>query len=188
MFGCQQCRAIRGFPSVDDSWSTRCPIDAIAPLKECMPCNAFTDMYRCLHFADDFDDDEEWNDIFFDEKHVSPGVMASHQQKFGEVEDAINRRWKECVTAGKALTHNKRRIAGWYKNEITCGPEPKPIRTGATLHSLAVSFGILAGYKLHTQTFGGKNDGDLDMQHKNCMTIQKWINLLSLMIDDYKGA
>ncbi len=57
---------------MDDSWSTRCPIDAIAPLKECMPCDAFTDLYRCLHFADDFDDDEEWSDIFFEEKHVSP--------------------------------------------------------------------------------------------------------------------
>ena len=187
MFGCQQCRAIRGFPSVDDSWSTRCPIDAIAPLKECMPRDAFADLYRCLHFADDFDDDEEWSDIFFDEKHVSP-PMANHRRKFGEVEDAINQRWKECVTAGKALTHDESRIAGWYKNEITCGPEPKPIRTGATLHSLAVSFGLLAGYKLHARTFGGKNDGDLGMLHDNCMTIQKWINLLSLMVDDYKGA
>ena len=77
MFGCQQCRAIRGFPSVDDSWSTQCPIDAIVPLKECMPRNAFTDMYRCLHFADDFDNDEEWSDVYFDKKHVSP-EMASH--------------------------------------------------------------------------------------------------------------
>ncbi|KAL3782167.1 hypothetical protein ACHAW5_001449, partial [Stephanodiscus triporus] len=58
-----------------------------------------------------------------------------------------------CVTAGKALTHDESRIAGWYKNEITCGPEPKPIRTGATLHSLAVSFGILAGYKLHARRY-----------------------------------
>ena len=114
--------------------------------------------------------------------------MANHQRKFGEVEDAINQRWKECVMAGKALTHNKSRIAGWYKNEITCGPEPKPIRTGATLHSLAVSFGLLAGYKLHARTFGGKNDGDLGMLHDSCMTIQKWINLLLLMVDDYKGA
>ena len=92
------------------------------------------------------------------------------------------------MPAGKSLTHNKSRIAGWYKSKITCRPEPKPIRTGATLHSLAVSFGILAGYKLHARTFGGKNDGNLGMRHENCMSIQKWINLLSLMIDDYKGA
>jgi hypothetical protein len=70
---------------------------------------------------------------------------------------------------------------------MTIGPEPKPIRTGATLHSLAVTFGILAGYKLHARTFGGRSDGDLDMRHENVEMIQKWINLMSLMIDEYKG-
>ena len=115
MFGCQQCRAIRGFPAVDNSWSTRCLINAVVLLKECMPHDAFTNMYWCLHFADDFDNDKEWSDIFFDKKHVSP-EMASHQRKFGEVKDAINRRWKECVTARKSLTHDESRIAGWYKN------------------------------------------------------------------------
>jgi hypothetical protein len=48
-------------------------VDSIASLKESMTCDAFTDMYRCFHFADDFfDKDEEWNDIFFDKKHVMP--------------------------------------------------------------------------------------------------------------------
>ncbi len=71
------------------------------------------------------------------------------------------------------MTHDESRIAGWYKKEITCGPEPKPIRTGATLHSLAVSFGLLAGDKLHARTLGRKNDGDLGMLHDSCMMIQK---------------
>ena len=187
MFGCQQCRSIRGFPSIDECWSTRCPLDSIAPLKESMPRDAFTDMYRCLHFADDFDEDEEWSDIFFDEKHVSPET-AKHRRKFGEVEDAINRRWKECVTAGMAMTHDESRIAGWWYHSImTIGPEPKPIRTGSTLHSLAVTFGILAGYKLHARTFGGRSDGDLDMRHENVETIQKWINLMSIMIDESRA-
>jgi hypothetical protein len=70
---------------------------------------------------------------------------------------------------------------------MTIGPEPKPIRMGATIHPLAVSFGILAGYKLHARTFGRRSDGDLDMCHENCETIQKWINLMSLMINKYKG-
>jgi hypothetical protein len=86
-----------------------------------------------------------------------------------------------------AMTHNKSCIAGWYKSEITCRPEPKPIRTGATLHSMAVLFGPLAGCKLHACAFGSKNDGNLGMVHKNCVLIQKWINLMSLMLDDYKG-
>ncbi len=92
------------------------------------------------------------------------------------------------MPAGKSLMHNESRIAGWYKSEITCGPEPKPIQTGSTLHSLAVLFGILAGYKLHARMFCGKNDGNLGRQNENCMSIQKWINLLLLMIDDYKGV
>jgi hypothetical protein len=72
MFGCQQCRLIRGFPSVDNSWSTQCPIDAIALLKECMPRNEVSDMHWCIHLLDDIDDNKEWSDIFFDEKHVLP--------------------------------------------------------------------------------------------------------------------
>ncbi len=77
------------------------------------------------------------------------------------------------------MTHDKSCIAGWYKSKITCGPEPKPIRTGATLHSMAVLFGPLAEYKLHARTFGGKNDGNLGMVQENCASIQKWINLMS---------
>ncbi len=35
--------------------------------------------------------------------------------------------------------------------------------------------------------FGRKNDGNFGMVHKNCASIQKWINLMSLMLKDYKG-
>ncbi len=52
---------------------------------------------------------------------------------------------------------------------------------------MAVSFGPLAGYKLHARMFGRKNNGNLGMVHKNCASIQKWINLMSLMLKDYKG-
>ncbi len=101
MFGCQQCRSMRGFPSIDDCWSTRCPIDSITPLKESMPRDAFTDMYQVFHFADDFEGEEEWSYHFVDEQHLTP-ERAKHRRKFGEVEDAINRRWKECLTPWKA--------------------------------------------------------------------------------------
>ncbi len=88
---------------------------------------------------------------------------------------------------GLALTHNTSHIAGWYKSKITSGPKPKPIRTGAMLHSLAILYSVIAGYKLHARTFSGKEDGDLGMQHNNCRSIQICINLMSLMIDKYKG-
>jgi hypothetical protein len=43
----------------------RCLINTIVPLKECMARDAFTDMYPCIHFAEDFDKDKEWLDVFF---------------------------------------------------------------------------------------------------------------------------
>jgi hypothetical protein len=52
---------------------------------------------------------------------------------------------------------------------------------------MAMSFSPLAGYKLHAHTFGGKNNSKLGMQHKNCVSIQKWINLMMLMVDIYEG-
>jgi hypothetical protein len=72
-----------------------------------------------------------------------------------------------------ALTQDKSRITGWYKFSMMIRPEPKPICTGATLHSLAVSLRILAGYKLHVRMFCGKSNGDLGMRHENCSLIQK---------------
>ena len=88
---------------------------------------------------------------------------------------------------GEGINAHKSRIAKWCKLMMTIRPEPQPIQTGATVYSLAVSFGILACYKLHARMFGGRSDGDLGMRHENCETIQKWINLMSKMIDEYKG-
>jgi hypothetical protein len=42
---------------------------------------------------------------------------------------------------GKWVTVDESRVAGWYHSCITIGPEPKPIRTGATIHSLCVTHG-----------------------------------------------
>jgi len=86
-----------------------------------MPRDAFTNLYWCLHFADYFDKNKDWSDIFFDKKHVSPASARHWQKKFSKVEDAINSRWKECVTARLGLTHNKSHVEGWYKSKITCG-------------------------------------------------------------------
>ncbi len=95
MFRCQEGRAIQGFLSVDASWLTQCPINAIVLLKESMPCNTFTNMYWGLHFSEKFDDNKEWSKIFFDEKHEL-SETTRHQQKFGKVKDAINWQWREC--------------------------------------------------------------------------------------------
>ena len=66
------------------------------------------------------------------------------------------------VNFGKWLTADESRVAGWYKSCMTQGPEPKPIRTGATLHSLCVTEGKLSTYELFVRVYGGKQDGDLN--------------------------
>ncbi len=53
-YGCQLARLNDGFPSIDDSCPTRYPLEAIGPLKECMPHDAFREIYHCMHFNDDF--------------------------------------------------------------------------------------------------------------------------------------
>ncbi|KAL7525224.1 hypothetical protein ACHAWF_001263 [Thalassiosira exigua] len=70
---------------------------------------------------------------------------------------------------------------------MTQGPEPKPIRTGATLHTLCVTDGDLSTYKLFARAYGGKTDGDLNHVHENTATMQKWVNLYDIMLDSFKG-
>ena len=53
------------------------PLEAISLLKESMPRDAFKDMYCCMHFTDDFD--EEWSDVYFDEKHSLPMTERHHK-------------------------------------------------------------------------------------------------------------
>ncbi|KAL3775049.1 hypothetical protein ACHAW5_007513 [Stephanodiscus triporus] len=91
-FGCQLARAAKGLPSVQQCWSTRESLEAIGTVKESMPRGAFSDMQRCMHFADDWDenDGEVWDDKFSDKKVDSPIDIAHHRRKFGIVEDAFN--------------------------------------------------------------------------------------------------
>ena len=82
-------------------------------------------------------------------------------KKISNVEDALCQRWKEYVNFGMWVTFDESRVAGWYNSAMTIGPEPKPIRTDATIHSLCVSKGDLAGYKLHARTYGGASNESL---------------------------
>jgi hypothetical protein len=96
-----------------------------------------------------------------------------HCQKFSVFKDGFNRRWKECLILGRWLTFDKSRVAGWPNSPITQGPDPKPICTGATIHSLAIAHSNLTSYKVHVCGFGGATDEDLGKQNKNTVTIQK---------------
>ena len=187
-FGVQTARMLRGYPSINDTWPSRESLDEVGVVTKCMSKNAFQDMYRCLHFADDWDEEDgvKWDDVYLDSKYKSPD-LARHRAKFATVEDAYNARWKEVVIFGRCLTFDESRIAGWYKSAITIGPDPKPIRTGATVHSMCVTFGPLAGFKLHVRVYGGKTDEDLCKTTSYTGTTQKFINLLDEFLSEFKG-
>ncbi len=188
-FGCQLVQAIKSLPSVDNCWSTRKALDAVGIAKESMPCGAFSDMQRCIHFADDWEEKEGdvWNDYFTDVKVKSPSEVAHHCCKFAIIEDAFNKRWKEAMIFRWQLTMDESQTTGWYHGPITQGPEPKPVHTGATMHTVCVTDGPLATYKLHAWMFGGKTDGDLQSCHINTITMQKWMNMMLVLLDDFKG-
>ena len=82
---------------------------------------------------------------------------------------------------------DKSRASGWYKGPITQGLEPKPVRISAMMHTVCVTVGHLSTYKLHAHTFGGKMDDDLQSLHENVVTTQKWVNLMDVILDDFKG-
>ena len=73
---------------------------------------------------------------------------------------------------------------GWYHGPITQGPEPKSVRTGVTMQTICATDGPLASYKLHA---GSKTDRDLQSCHINTITMQKWVNLMSVLLDYFKG-
>jgi hypothetical protein len=134
-----------------------------------MTKNCLEDLTACLHYSDDWeiDDDEEWDDIYpCPQVEVEPGT-AHHRLKHGRLEDGYNKvctvllllllllfesilnflpsfspylkRWQACVTPGRWITTDESRVAGWYHSVMTIGPDPKPIRTDATLHTACVT-------------------------------------------------
>lgn len=58
---------------------------------ECMPKNAFQEIYTCLHY-DDYWDDDGWGDVYTDRKKCSPEGTAHHRRKFSMFEDGFSRR------------------------------------------------------------------------------------------------
>ena len=187
-FGVQIARMLRGFPSIRDTWSTREALFAIGMAAESMPRGAFEDINRCFHFADDWDEpeNENWEDIYLDDKHKSPAA-AKHRRKFAIIEDAHNAAWKLHIKFGKDLTYDESRCAGWYPGPIVIGPEPKPIRTGATIHSMCVTKGPLGTYMLHVRVYGGKNDTDLRKITRTVGTQQVFIKLLEIFLRPFMG-
>ena len=70
------------------------------------------------------------------DKQVESPATVSHRVTFRMVKDSFNKRRKELLTYVLHITFDRSRVAGWDTSSITIGPEPKSIRTGATLHSM----------------------------------------------------
>ena len=86
------------------------------------------------------------------------------------------------------MTADESQVAGWYKSKMTCGPKPKPIHTGATLHTLCVTHGPLSTYKVFARVYGGAKDEDpSNNKHTNTTNLQKWVNLYNLILEPLKG-
>ncbi len=64
-FGCQLDQSLWGNPSFERCWLMQELLNAIGMCMESMPNNAFEDMYRCLHFDDDWDEDTGMNGMRF---------------------------------------------------------------------------------------------------------------------------
>jgi len=187
-YGCCLARMLSGNPSIKQMYSSRSPYDAVETVKNCMTLDAMKDLTRCLHFSDDWEEhEEEWNTIYSDVKVEPDEDTASHRMKFSLLEDMYNNRWQACVNYGKWVTADESRIAGWYKSAMTIGPEPKPIRTGVTMHTLCVTKGKLSTYKLFARCYGGQSDGDLCRLHPNCESLLKFVTLYSIMLSSFMG-
>ena len=96
------------------------------------------------------------------------------------------KRWQAIVNFGKWITTDESRVAGWYHSVMTCGPEPKPIRTGATLHTVCVTDGPLSTYKLFARTYGGKTDEDMNKRNEHTVTKLKMVSLYDFMLHPFK--
>ena len=108
------------------------------------------ELTRYLHYTDDWEEEEdgEWETLYTDPKVEAQDWTAQHRKKFSIVEDAYNQQWQEMVNFGKWLMADESRVAGWYQSAMTIGPEPKPVQTVATIHSLCVTKGSLVTHKL----------------------------------------
>jgi hypothetical protein len=68
------------------------------------------------------------------------------------------------------------------------GPEPKPIRTGATLHTACITNGLLSTYKLFARVYGGKGNEDINIHNEHTPTKLKMVSMYDLMLDPFKGV
>ena len=66
--------------SIDNTFSVCECLDSVPCVKEAITQDAYKDLYRCMHFVNDWeaDLDEEWNEFFYDRKVVVDDTTVAH--------------------------------------------------------------------------------------------------------------
>eukprot|EP00957_Ditylum_brightwellii_P044092 3345554-Ditylum_brightwellii.AAC.1 len=60
-----------------------------------MPQDAFKDLCWCMHFADDWEEDDAlWNEKYHHVKEEPSEDTAHYWRKFGMLEDTYNKQWQ----------------------------------------------------------------------------------------------
>ena len=95
-------------------------------------------------FFNDCGDKREvgWDSLYStgDTRAVPKPGVADYQQKLSRLEDACTERWQSNLKFGRWVTADESRGTGWYSSTMTIETEPKPVQTGAIIHSLCVSW------------------------------------------------
>jgi hypothetical protein len=92
-YGIHMARMIQGFPSIEDTWNTRESLKHVAAAVESMTKDAYTDMYPCMHFSDDWETAEDssdeiyWEELYPDPKYEPSPEVERHRRKFEHIED-----------------------------------------------------------------------------------------------------
>jgi hypothetical protein len=149
---------LMGNHSIEQFFCTREFFNAVPPIQESMPKD--------------------------DPKVEADASMSSHRVKHGILEDGYNRRWQAIVNPGKLITTDESRVAGLYHSAMTVGPEPKLIRTGATLHTVCITNGPLSTYKLFARVYSGRSDQDINKHDKRILSLNsRWYHCMILCMN-----
>jgi hypothetical protein len=187
-YGACLAKMFMGNRSINQIFCTGEIFNAVPSIQAAMTKNAMEDLTGCLHYSDDWDlmGNGVWSDTHDDPKVVADPSTVTHRLKHGWLEDGYNKRWQAIVHLGKWITTDVSRVAGWYHSAMTIGPEPKPIWTGAILHTVYITNGPLHTYKLSARVYGGKSDEDINVHNEHTATKLKMVSLYNLMLHPFK--
>ena len=151
--------------SMIDMFSETNSFDHVGEVAESLTRHVYKRCHASFHFSTD-------------ESEEGP----RHSRKFGELQRRYCERWQSMVLPGRDLCMDESRVPGWYHSAMTLGPDPKPVRTGSTAHTICVGQGPLMRFLMAWRTYGGRTDEGLAS-----LDTGKWIQLFDTMVKPWIG-